>query len=106
MEKNMIDWKKILTNSWMNNADVLAQIGHSLAGYALMLTVAYFSNTSFLWLGIFASALTTYAAIKEFWYDANYEIPKQTNLDNITDFSFYCVGLVVGFGVAMIKLIK
>lgn len=104
-KRNMKTLKELLTNSWMNNANVLAQIGHVLFGYALMLTVAYFSNTSFMYLGIFAGALIVYAALKEFWYDANYELPKQTWKDNLLDFSMYMLGLLVGFGIAMIKFL-
>ena len=37
------------------------------------------------------------AAVKEFWFDANYETPKQTFLDNFTDFTGYLVGLGLGY---------
>jgi hypothetical protein len=32
------------------------------------------------------------AAVKEFWFDANYEVPKQTTQDNVTDFVGYATG--------------
>ena len=37
------------------------------------------------------------AAVKEFWFDANYETPKQTFLDNFEDFAGYLVGLGLGY---------
>lgn len=35
------------------------------------------------------------AAIKEFWFDATYEVPKQTFWDNATDFGGYALGAVL-----------
>lgn len=35
------------------------------------------------------------AAAKEFWFDARYEVPKQTFLDNATDFAGYVAGAVL-----------
>jgi len=33
------------------------------------------------------------AAIKEFWFDATYETPKQTFANNATDFGGYSLGI-------------
>ena len=41
--------------------------------------------------------LLAVAAVKEFWFDANYETPKQNFLDNFTDFTGYLVGLGLGY---------
>jgi hypothetical protein len=35
------------------------------------------------------------ASLKEFWFDANYEVPKQTPLDNWSDFAGYTFGLLL-----------
>lgn len=94
---------KYLANSWMNNTFFLAQAAHTLLGYSIMTTVAYFSNTSPLYLGIFGGLFLTYAMIKEFVYDKNFETPKQTNTDGWTDFAFLCLGAIIGFGISMIK---
>src|SRR5207244_10114312 len=32
------------------------------------------------------------AAIKEFWYDPTYELPRQTLADDAMDFGFFCLG--------------
>ncbi len=98
--------KELLTNEWMNSSIVLAQIAHVLFSYATVMTVAYFTGTSLLALGITAAVVVAYAAVKEFWYDANFELPVQTAFDNWLDFSMFCLGLVLGFGVASIGLIK
>lgn len=94
--------KKYLTNKWMNDANVLAQIGHFLGGYGVVLTAAFLGGR---WaaasLGV---ALLAYAGVKEFWYDANYEIPKQTDADNWLDFSMYAAGIVIGLTVTLAKL--
>lgn len=91
-----------LKNKWMNDANVLAQIGHFLGGYAIVLTAAFFGRQ---WAALgFGAALLVYAAVKEFWYDANYEIPHQTAADNWLDFSMYAVGITVGLVVVFAKL--
>ncbi len=86
---------KLLTNSWMNNSVVLAQIAHVLGGYGIILTAA------FLWghvaAVIAAVLLTAYAAVKEFWYDLKYETdPVQNWKDSLLDFSMYMVGMTSG----------
>jgi hypothetical protein len=90
-------------NTWMNNPQYLAQIGHFLGGIALILLVTIFTwkieYTSITFItGVVA------AAIKEFWYDANYELPKQTWQDNLMDFSFYLLGGVIGFGLSILAM--
>jgi hypothetical protein len=43
------------------------------------------------------------AALKEFWYDKNYELPKQTTADNTLDFLMYFTGLVIGSLVILVN---
>ena len=40
------------------------------------------------------------AALKEFWFDATYEVPTQTFFDNATDFAGYALGI----GIALLRL--
>jgi hypothetical protein len=35
------------------------------------------------------------AAVKEFYFDAHYEVPKQTFTDNATDFAGYALGIAL-----------
>ena len=95
--------KELLTNSWMTSTNYLAQIGHVLAGYSIVLTTAYFSNDDILWLSGITVILTALVAIKEFIYDANFELPKQTNKDNWMDFGMYSVGMGLGWIGFLIK---
>ena len=57
---------------WMENSQNLANIGHALAGYCVLLTVVLFSH-SWLPILIVEALLTAYVLIKEFWYDLKYE---------------------------------
>jgi hypothetical protein len=80
--------------SFMNDPNVLAQFGHAGIPYGMLLTVAKY-NWHFWPIAV---GLLGYAALKEFWFDANYEVPHQTFANNMTDFSFYCLGI----GLAML----
>lgn len=42
------------------------------------------------------------AAVKEFWFDAKYEMPHQTTGDDWCDFGEYLVGIIIGYAVAHI----
>lgn len=90
-----------LTNRWMNDPRYLAQVGHFLGAYSLVFTVHHFTNTRITGY-VFIAGITA-AALKEFWYDANYELPKQTSFDNWLDFSMYVAGGVVGFAIGLLK---
>lgn len=37
------------------------------------------------------------AAVKEFWFDIEYETPRQTYLDGLVDFVGYAIGIAIGF---------
>ncbi len=83
-----------LTNVWMTDATVIAQINHVLASYAIILTVNRFTRKRWV-VNLTSSLMATYALLKEFWYDATYEIPHQTFKDNMLDFSMYSVGILL-----------
>lgn len=47
---------------------------------------------------IFAAiAFLVIAGLKEFWFDATFEEPKQSFEDNAIDFTEYALGIVFGF---------
>jgi hypothetical protein len=52
---------------------------------------------------ITAFGMAVYATLKEHWYDANYELPKQTSVDNWLDWTFYALGCLASLGVAWYK---
>jgi hypothetical protein len=86
-------------NTWMNNPQYLAQVGHFLGGASLMMLTTMFSwNLLCLWATFGVGLLV--AGVKEFWYDANYELPKQSWKDNLMDFSFYALGGLAGVGLS------
>lgn len=96
--------KSVFTNTWMNNVNYLAAMAH--IGWAALIIVlaALFSNVSLVWCGWISLAFVACAFVKEYWYDANYELPKQTFADNTTDFLAYVAGVALGWGAIGIKL--
>jgi hypothetical protein len=86
-------------NRWMANPDFVASCAHVLAGYAAIMTARAFWPRE---IPITAALFVSYAAWKEFWYDARYELPKQTWKDNLLDFSMYFLGVLIGTTVAYI----
>ncbi len=83
-----------LTNVWMTDATVIAQINHVLASYAIILTVNRFTRKQWI-VNLTSVLMALYALLKEFWFDATYEIPHQTFKDNMLDFSMYSVGILL-----------
>jgi len=80
-------------NTWMNNPDFLAAAAHLFGALAIIM-IAYRA------LGKKGGLVSTglfiiYALIKEFWWDMNYELPKQTFGDAFLDFFSYMAGLVL-----------
>lgn len=80
----------MLSNKWMNDPDVLAQFGHSGIPYGALLTLGKYHPAWVLYAGL---GIVAYAAVKEFYYDARFETPKQSFMNNLTDFIFYNVGV-------------
>jgi len=90
-------------NTWMNNPQYLAQIGHFLAGGSVIVIATLFSvvlGAGWLPVLITLAVGVVAASLKEFWYDMVYELPKQTWGDSIMDWSFYMLGAGVGMGLA------
>lgn len=104
MWAKIVAWLKAhLSNSWMTNMDYGWFMAHS--GWAALIIFA--SWTLFLQPRVTtytSVGLVIFAALKEYWYDATYESPKQTFKDNTEDFAGYCVGITVAWVVIAIKL--
>jgi ABC-type uncharacterized transport system permease subunit len=69
--------------------NLVAQIAHFSATYAIVLTFGKFSG----WTGIAVAApvCVVYAAVHEFWYDPHYENPVTRGSD-LEDFLFLVAG--------------
>lgn len=80
----------MLSNSWMTNINVIAQFAHSGVSYGILLTLGRYHPALVLYAGL---GIVAYAAVKEFYYDARFEIPPQSFMNNLTDFIFYNVGV-------------
>lgn len=86
----------------MNNPQYLAQVGHLFgAGFVLAVTGMLSLALGAGWppvLIVLAVGVSA-AAVKEFWYDMVYELPRQTLADSAVDFAFYLLGALLGVGV-------
>lgn len=91
-----------LHNRWMNSAAYLAQAAHFLGAVSGVLAFAAFFGLAHVWIPLVGGVAA--AALKEFWYDATYELPKQTWKDNLLDFCFYALGMAVGTIVAVLAV--
>jgi len=68
----------------------LAQFGHTLLGALVVFAATVFAGLpgmrDSLGIGVIV------ANAKEFWWDMRYEVPKQSIVDSVEDFVFYCLG--------------
>lgn len=88
---------------WTNNPNFNAQAAHFGVGYGSAITIFTKSMPSHPFVGLGLMALfVAYAGLKEFWYDANYELPAQSFLDNLEDFLWYMYGMMAGLLVGSI----
>lgn len=79
------------SNKWMSDATFLAQSAHLFGAYAAIITVErLWGKQKSLWA---AGIFIILAAVKEFWYDSNYEFPIQTNFIDTLDFISYAIGV-------------
>jgi hypothetical protein len=107
-----------MSDTWENNPQYLAQVGHTLGGFGALATTCMVSLavllrcpvTSLMFAACEHNCLIVLvvgvvaAAVKEFGYDAHYELPKQTFADNLMDFSFYVLGGLLGLGLDVVTL--
>lgn len=88
--------------SWMTDSNFLAQMTHVLGGYGVILTAVLFSYNLYYLVGI-SLLFIVYAFLKEFWFDINYENPKQSITNGLIDFAFYCIGILIGWITVCLK---
>lgn len=81
----------MITDSEFN---FLAQINHILFG-AIMVFAPLALGSTHLWWFVVATVIGT--AVKEFWYDKNYETPEARG-SSLEDFLFYQLGMAVALG--------
>lgn len=91
----------------MANENWLAALGQNIqfvAFWAHLGMTAIFIQLAFRYSIFGPEAIVTViaaAALKEFWYDADYETnPVQTWQDNLQDFAGYVIGAFVGWALA------
>jgi hypothetical protein len=83
------------------NPVFVAFMAHAGFGYAVVLTTWAGTGSLHPTL-VAAAAMTLAAAIKEFWFDARFEMhPPQTFKDNFTDFIGYAAGVAIALGVTL-----
>lgn len=86
-----------LQNEWMNNANVLAQLAHVAWMYGIVVTFGFLVGQHAAFEA--GGALALYAVVKEWIYDAHFEVPKQTWKDNLLDMSMLWLGIALAAGV-------
>ncbi len=77
----------------------VAQMAHFFCGAFLMCCCGLFFPQYFYWVWLVAEGI---AAVKEFWYDQNYE-NAATRGSNFLDWSMYSLGGVAAFCVLKAK---
>jgi hypothetical protein len=91
-------------NAWMSNPQYLAQIGHTLGGYGIILTTTIFAVVlSAGWKPTLIALAVgiVIASLKEFVYDTNTKWGEGDSWsDSLMDWTFYMVGGGLGIGVS------
>jgi hypothetical protein len=77
---------------WMKDPQVLANIGHVLGGYAVLITAAMFTRDLRL-LSEVEAAMAVYVLFKEYWFDLRYE-DGETFASSTEDAAGYLIGSV------------
>ena len=54
------------------------------------------------WRWVATAVIVLVALWKEFWFDMKYEVPKQSIVDGITDFTGYTTGVILGLAHAQL----
>lgn len=83
------------------NPVFVAFMAHAGFGYAVVLTTWAAAGGLHPAL-VAAAAMTLAAALKEFWFDARFEMhPRQTFKDDLIDFVGYATGVVLALALAV-----
>lgn len=103
--QNIKTWlAKYLTNEWMNETSFLAPMAHIGWAALIVLSVALLTSTNLKICAVVSAGLVVFAGLKEYVYDANFELPKQTFKDNTEDFVGYLGGLLLAWAVIGLQL--
>lgn len=102
-------WAKIkewltIHSDFMNSVNFLAAMAHVGWACLIMLSVAVLSNSNMRACEYVSGCLIAFAAIKEFWFDATFERPKQLFKDNAQDFAGYLGGVALAWAVIAVHL--
>jgi hypothetical protein len=81
--------------------NLVAQIAHASAAYAITITFYVFGISIFYPIPI----VIAFAAVKEFWWDIRYETEGESGgvVGGVEDFTFYVVGLAIAAAVVAIR---
>jgi len=90
-------------NSLMTNPIFYGEMAHLLGGYAILLTIAFFSR-SWKDMVIGWCILLGLTAAKEFYYDMHWEIPIQDFRGGLRDFLSYQAGAALAMLMGWIKI--
>lgn len=82
--------------------NLVGELAHVGWGALIVLACAAIFGKWITWY--VAILFMIYAAIKEFWYDQNYETPDERG-SNLVDFLFYGVGVIIGIILVYFSLI-
>jgi len=85
---------RYFSNTWMCDPRFLSVSAHTWFGCSLVFIVAARIGPGAAWLTL--PILACCAAVKEFIYDAHFEIPQQTTRDGWEGFLSYIGGAVLG----------
>lgn len=98
--------KALLTNTWMNNVDYLAAMAHVGWACLIILGTALIASLNVHWMVGMSIGMVLFAGLKEYVYDANFELPKQTFADNTEDFVAYVVGVGLAWAIIGVTLAR
>lgn len=73
---------------------------HILGAALIIVAFAYLLGSAYWYY--YAGVTIAYAAVKEFWYDENYETVEVRG-SNLTDFLYYIAGVALGLAIVCLK---
>lgn len=96
-EQQVMNLHRYFENTWMCNPRFLSISAHIWFGCSLIEAVWIHWGVGKAWIALLVLALC--AAAKEFWFDATFELPKQTGRDNWEGFISYILGGYLGIAI-------
>ena len=100
--RSLVSWLPSWAHGeWMSNVQVLAAGCHVLIAFGTLIIAAYLGGSPLLLVQL-SIALVVFGLVKEFGYDAHFELPPQTFLMNLEDFLGYCAGIGLAWGIVLV----